>query len=215
MQERIKIIVASGNTGKIKEIEEILREDCFEVLSMLQANITLDIKENQADFASNALLKARAIQTALKQKDNILILSDDSGLCVEELNLEPGVFSARYANYKKGRDSNSSDLENNLLLIEELKKKKLKTSRAYFVASMVLLGRLSGKEVQWSVEERCEGRVFDNQKGSNGFGYDSLFEPLGFDKRMAEISIEQKNQISHRSKALRKIISQLKDFLHV
>ncbi len=181
---------------------------------MAQLGLHLEIKEDGEDFASNALLKARALQDVLGKMDNTLFLSDDSGLCVEALGLEPGIFSARYASHYQGL-KHSTAMQNNLFLIKRLKEQHLQSSKAYFVASIVLLGNVFGKELQWSVEERCEGVVYANQKGEGGFGYDSLFEPLGWNKRMAEMTLQEKNQISHRYKALRKITAQLKDFLHV
>lgn len=211
MQKNIKIVVASSNKGKILEIKEFFKS--FEIVSMAEEGIILDIKEDGKSFEENALIKARAVFDALIQKENILILSDDSGLCVEALADEPNIYSARYANWLKGIDENSSDLQNNLALIQKLQEKQIEKSNARFIAAMVLLGNLKSQKVQFIAQGECLGRVYDNQKGDKGFGYDSLFEPLGFDKRMAEMELVQKNQISHRFKALENLKKQLQDFL--
>lgn len=212
MQKNIKMIVASSNKGKILEIKDFFKS--FEIVSMAEEGIDLDIKENGKSFMENALIKAKAVFDALIQKENVLILSDDSGLCVEALADEPNIYSARYANWLEGIDENSSDLQNNLALIQKLQEKKLERSSARFIAAMVLLGNLKSQEIQFLAQEECLGVVYDNQKGDKGFGYDSLFEPLGFDKRMAEMDLVQKNQISHRFKALKNLKKQLQDFLN-
>ena len=211
--KHIKIIVASGNAGKIKEIKKLFCEECFSVVSMHEAGIALEVEENAKDFIGNALLKARALYGVLGDRGDTLILSDDSGLCVEALGGEPGIYSARYANHCKGIDSNSSDLENNLLLIERLKQKNLSSSRAYFIAGVVLLGELGGVEVKLVSEQKCEGRVYADMLGEGGFGYDSLFEPCGYTQRMAQLSLEEKNRISHRFKAICDLKNQLQAHL--
>ena len=210
---RIKIIVASSNRGKIEEIKKLFCEECFSVASMHEVGIALEVEENAKDFIGNALLKARALREVLRDRADTLILSDDSGLCVEALGGEPGIYSARYANHYGGLDSNSSDLENNLLLIKRLKEKNLSSSRAYFIAGVVLLGELGGVEVELVSQQKCEGRVYADMLGEGGFGYDSLFEPCGYTQRMAQLDLEKKNRISHRFKAIQSLKTQLQAYL--
>ncbi|WP_158654714.1 MULTISPECIES: RdgB/HAM1 family non-canonical purine NTP pyrophosphatase [unclassified Helicobacter] len=212
MQDKVEIIVASSNQGKIQEIQEIFKD--FRIISMQKAGLSLDIKEDGQSFLENAIIKAKAVYKALGCASNILVLSDDSGLCVSKLDDEPNIYSARYANWLKGIDSNSSDAENNLALIERMKQKNLTSSPASFVASMVVLGRIRDKEIFLSATEECRGMIYPNQRGDKGFGYDSLFEPLGFDKRMGEMELFEKNSISHRSKALKKINLELEEKLN-
>lgn len=206
--QKIRIIVASSNTGKIREIALMLGEK-YEVVSKKDAGIFDEIEESAPDFMGNALLKARGIFDLLKEMEDTLVLSDDSGLCVEKLDGEPGVYSARYAN-KEGV-GNASDEANRHFLIDRLHQVGCVQSPAKFVASMVLYGNLKGKPICLKSQGECEGIVFDNERGEGGFGYDSLFQPLGYEKRMAELSNEEKNQISHRAKALRALILELEE----
>lgn len=207
MQDKVEIIVASSNQGKILEIQDFFKN--FRVISIQETGLKLEIKEDGNSFLENAIIKAKAVYKALGSPSDILVLSDDSGLCVSWLDNEPGIYSARYANWLKGINSNSNDAENNLALIEKMGQKNLKSSPASFVASMVILGKIKDKEIFLSATEECNGVIYPNQRGDKGFGYDSLFEPLGFDKRMGEMELFEKNSISHRFKALENLKRQL------
>ncbi|MCE3038334.1 non-canonical purine NTP pyrophosphatase [Helicobacter anatolicus] len=211
--EKIKIIVASSNVGKIREICAMLGEN-YEVISKKEAGVDVKIIEDAPDFMGNALLKAKGIFAALKQEGNILVLSDDSGLCVDCLDGEPGVYSARYAKWHDDTTENAEDSDNRLYLQKRLHEVGSKQSSARFVASMVLYGKINNQIICLQAQGECEGIVFDNEKGEGGFGYDSMFMPLGYDKRMAELDITIKNAISHRFNALKQLIIQLEKVLH-
>ena len=184
-----KIVFATTNAGKIKEIKEILADFDVEVASMKEMNITADIEENGATFEENSLIKARAVS----KLTGLPALADDSGLEVDYLNGEPGIYSARYL----GRDTDY-DYKNNYI-IKKLKdaKDEERSSRFVCVISLVLP---DGREfVKKGV---MEGRIGYEIKGENGFGYDPIFYLPEYGKTSAEISAEEKNKISHRGKAL-------------
>lgn len=206
-QSRIKIIVASGNEGKILEIKQILHR--FEVMSAREAGISIDPEESADNFLGNALIKANSLfNEYLKQsEEDVLVLADDSGICIQALDDEPGIFSARYANLEKNIAENASDEENRKCVIDKLRAKNLGSSPARFVCCVVLLGRLTlnGKPTEMNLHAfgECAGIVHGNERGENGFGYDSLFQPNGYEVRIAELDSETKNLISHRARALK------------
>ena len=184
-----KIVFATTNAGKIKEIKEILADFDVEVVSMKEMNITADIEENGATFEENSLIKARAVS----KLTGLPALADDSGLEVDYLNGEPGIYSARYL----GRDTDY-DYKNNYI-IKKLKDAKDEARSARFVC-VISLVRPDGREfVKKGV---MEGRIGYEIKGENGFGYDPIFYLPEYGKTSAEISAEEKNKISHRGKAL-------------
>lgn len=205
-----KFIIASNNEGKIRELGTML-SNFGEVMSQSQAHITLEPNENGNSFKQNALIKAKTIYNTLPQeKKNTFIIADDSGICVDALEGKPGILSARYAspNNKK----NASDEENRYKLINELKKHKLAESSARFVACVALVGEgAHGERVEFCAVGECEGKVITQERGKNGFGYDSVFVPKGFDTTLAEVAPEVKNTLSHRRKAL----EQIKEFLEL
>ena len=182
----IKIIFASGNKGKIAEVRKILGELDIPILSLHDINFEGDIEETGNSFEENAKIKAIEIFTNY----NFPTIADDSGLVVEQLNGEPGIYSARYA----GIDSD--DAANNIKLLENLSS-KLEPHRAKFVCSAVYY---SGEETYTAVGE-VNGKIISKARGINGFGYDPLFVPDGYSKTMAELDPEIKNSISHRFKA--------------
>ncbi len=186
----MKIVLASSNKGKLKELKELM--DDFEVYSYGELIEPFEIVEDASTFKGNALLKARAVYDALNDKDAI-VLSDDSGISVEALGGEPGVFSARYAG------AGATSEENLQKLIENLKKLGLKSSPAYYTAALAIIYK--GREQ--SVHGWMHGSVIDEKRGNNGFGYDPIFVPLGYDKTLGELSESIKKELSHRSKALR------------
>ena len=184
-----KIVFATTNAGKIKEIKEILADFDVEVASMKEMNITADIEENGATFEENSLIKARAVS----KLTGLPALADDSGLEVDYLNGEPGIYSARYL----GRDTDY-DYKNNYI-IKKLKDAKGEERSARFVCVISLVLPDGREFVKRGV---MEGRIGYEIKGENGFGYDPIFYLPEYGKTSAEISAEEKNKISHRGKAL-------------
>ncbi|MBI2082631.1 MAG: RdgB/HAM1 family non-canonical purine NTP pyrophosphatase [Deltaproteobacteria bacterium] len=188
----MKLIVATLNRGKFREISEFLRGLPLQLIPFWEFQQLEPVIEDQPTFQGNALKKARAVfgETGLPT------LADDSGLVVDALGGRPGVFSARYAGEK------ASDAENLSKLLREMESIQEGERSAHFVCAMVL--RLTdGRE--FFVEERCDGEIARKPGGVGGFGYDPIFFLPEFGKTMAEISPDLKNQISHRGKALQKM----------
>lgn len=187
-----QIIFATGNEGKMKEIRMILEELKCPVVSMREAGIEADIVEDGQTFEENAIIKARAIA----QQTDSVVLADDSGLVIDYLNGEPGIYSARYL----GEDTSYRIKNQNL--IDRLEGVPDEKRGARFVC--VIAAVLPGGEI---LTERgiMEGRIGYEEKGGNGFGYDPIFYVPEYDCSAAELTPEQKNQISHRGKALQKI----------
>jgi len=189
----MKILIATNNINKVKEIREILKGSSIDVFSMDEAGIDADIEENGSTFSENALIKARE----LFRISGGPTLADDSGLVVEALGGAPGVYSARYS----GIEGSNKDDANIIKLLSDMK--DIKNRKAYFACAIVFIDPSGNEHV---VEGQCHGSIADTKKGINGFGYDSIFIVDGADgKTMAEISPEIKNNISHRGNALKKI----------
>ena len=196
-----KLLVASANPGKIREIKSFLgtiNGIKLEIVGLDEFPDLEEVIEDGDSFTANALKKARlrAEQTGL------LSLADDSGLVVEYLGGEPGIYSARYAGEK------ASDEENNLKLIEKLKGLPAEKRKAAFICVMALVDPVSREEIV--VEGRCEGIIQLEAKGENGFGYDPIFYLPDYKKTMAELPLKVKNQISHRAVALEKMKTEVK-----
>lgn len=185
----MELIVASNNQGKIKEFSRILTPLGFEVVSLKQAGIVSTPEEDGDTFAENARIKAMAVF----ESEHKACIADDSGLSVNALSGEPGVFTARYA----GEDA--TDDENNAKLLENLKD-KLDRSAKFICALHLVLE--NGEEI--AVQGECKGSIALCPRGENGFGYDPLF--LVDDKCYAELSAEQKDAISHRGNALKQLV---------
>lgn len=191
----MKIIFATGNSNKMKEIRMILQDLGMEILSMKEAGISVDIVENGATFEENALIKASAIAEIPEVKTmNAIVLADDSGLEIDYLNKEPGIRSARYA----GTDT--SYLIKNNLLLSRMKGVPDEERTARFVCAIAAVFPNGEKEV---VRGTMEGRVAYEITGANGFGYDPIFYLPEFGCTSAELSPEKKNELSHRGKGLR------------
>ena len=188
----MKLIFATGNENKMREIREILAGRGYEILSMKEAGIDVDVVEDGKNFAENALIKARAVSKA----SGHLALADDSGLEVDALDKEPGIYSARYM----GEDT-SYDIKN-ANIIERLEGVPDEERTARFVCAMAAVFPDGREEV---VVGTMEGRIGYEIAGENGFGYDPIFFLPEYGKTSAEISPEEKNAISHRGKALRAI----------
>jgi len=190
-----KIFIASKNKGKTDEIKYFLKGLKIEFHSFLDKPEIPNIKETGKTFEENALIKAKAVYDIV----NIPVLADDSGLEVDFLDGEPGVYSARYAG------ENATDLENCEKLLRKLKNIKLKDRKARFKCVLLLY---DGSSVRY-FNGICEGHIASQMRGKGGFGYDPLFLPEGYTKTFAELDLETKNKISHRGKALQK----LRDYL--
>ncbi len=192
-----KLVVASNNAGKIKEIKRILSDINIEVVSLKDIGLDIDVEEDGLTFEDNARKKCTEIYKELVKRgeNNFIVMSDDSGLEVEYLNSEPGVFSARYAG------EHGNDKKNNEKLLLNLKGVDYKNRKARFVCQLAIINY---KNEYKSIRGTVEGYILENEKGNEGFGYDPLFfyEPLN--KSFAELTLEEKNKISHRGLALKK-----------
>ena len=185
-----KIIFATSNAGKMKEIREILKDLNVEILSMKEAGIDVDIVEDGKTFEENALIKARAI----RDLTGCLVLADDSGLEVDALNKEPGIYSARYM----GEDT-SYNLKN-ANIIERLSGLSGEERSARFVCAIAAVFPDGAEE---TCQGTIEGQIAYAPAGENGFGYDPIFYVPEYDCTTAQLAPEQKNEISHRGKALK------------
>lgn len=199
-----KIIFATGNQGKMREIRAILQDTKAQVLSMKEAGVDLDIVEDGTTFEENALIKARAVARALAGKKEFgtdcVVLADDSGLEIDCLDKEPGIYSARYLGEETPFDVKSRDFLRRLEGVAE----EARTAR--FVCAIAAVWP-DGKEV--TTLGTIEGRIGHELKGDNGFGYDPIFYLPEYGRTAAELSDEEKNRISHRSRALEKMKPEL------
>ena len=184
----MQIVVASGNRGKLKEIEQFL--GC-EVIPFKELVGDLEIEENGKTFAQNALIKAKAIYELI-DSDKYIVISDDSGISVEALGWKPNIYSARYAG------ENASDKDNLQKVVDGLNAKGLESSKAYYTAAVAIVSKWG----EYVVHGWMHGNIINSPRGDNGFGYDPIFIPLGFDKTLGELEDKVKIDLSHRSKAL-------------
>ena len=192
--EADRIIFATGNEGKMKEIRMILADMGLPIQSMKQADIVLDIEENGRTFEENAVIKAKAVAQAAREKGiSAIVLADDSGLEIDYLNKEPGIYSARYM----GEDTSYHIKNANLL--ERLEGVADEQRTARFVCA---IAAILPDGTQWITRGTIEGRIGYEEKGENGFGYDPIFYLPEYQCYSAELSPEEKNKISHRGKAL-------------
>lgn len=185
-----RIIFATGNKNKMREIHEILGDLGWEILSMKEAGIDVDIVEDGTTFEENALIKAKAVAAHC----NDIVLADDSGLEIDYLNKEPGIYSARYAG-----TNTSYDIKNSLLL-SRMKGVPDKQRTARFVCAVAAVFPNGDKEVVRGTMEGCIGYEI---AGANGFGYDPIFFLPEYGCTSAELAPEKKNELSHRGEALR------------
>ena len=187
-----KLVFATGNQNKMREIREIYQDLGYEILSMNEAGVAVDIVEDGTTFEENALIKARAIANEI----DAIVLADDSGLEIDYLNKEPGVYSARYMG-----ENTSYRIKNQIIL-----------DRLHGVPDIVRSARfvcvIAAAFPDGTIETRratIEGRIAQEPAGENGFGYDPIFYLPDRGKTTAQLSAEEKNEISHRGKALRQI----------
>ena len=195
-----RIVFATGNEGKMREVRLILQDLGFPVLSMKEAGVSLDIEENGTTFAENAMIKARAVW----EKTGGIVLADDSGLVVDYLGGEPGVYSARYL----GEDT-SYEIKNQAI-IDRLADAKEEERTARFVSAIAAV-LPDGSELV--TEGTVEGLIAHEPAGNGGFGYDPIFYLPEYGVTSAEIPIEKKNEISHRGKALEAMKIKLRERL--
>lgn len=189
-----KYVLASNNEHKLKEFREILNDR--EILSLKDINFYEDIEENGSTFEENCLIKARTIAKYLKEKGlNYVVLADDTGLCVDALNGEPGIFSARYAG---GHGNNQANRE---LVLKNLQGKK---DRSAHFKCVIVEVKPDGKEL--IVEGRTNGRILEEERGDKSFGYDCIFYSDDLGKAFGEASAEEKNSVSHRGRALESLL---------
>ena len=192
----MKIIAATSNPGKVKEIKKIFSGPELEIVSMKEAGIDIEVEENGTSVEENALIKARALSEISK----CAVIADDSGLCVDALGGRPGIYSARYAG------ENATDGERIEKLLSELVGEK--NRRARFV-SVVAFITANGREFCACGE--VLGRIAEEIKGDGGFGYDPVFYSDELRKTFGEASTEEKNSISHRARAIHSLYEILKE----
>jgi XTP/dITP diphosphohydrolase len=197
-----KLIVASNNQGKIKEIKAMLQGLSIEVLSLKDAGLDIEVDETGSTFYENAYLKAKEIYDLVK----IPVLSDDSGLIIDALAGEPGVDSAIYAGPQRDNEANIDKV------LDKLKMQANEQTKysARFVCTMVLI---IDEQHEYTTEGSVEGEIIMQRKGTNGFGYDPIFYLEEFGLTFAQIDSETKNKISHRAIALQKAIEIIKEKL--
>lgn len=196
----MRIIFATGNEGKMREIRMIMGDLGLEILSMKEAGISADIEENGTTFEENALIKAKGI-AALCQD---LVLADDSGLEIDALNKEPGIYSARYL----GEETSYHIKNANLIQRLEGVADEARTARFVCAIAAVL-----PDGTFLTTKAAMEGRIGYEERGENGFGYDPIFYLPDHGKTTAELTAEEKNVLSHRGQALRLMKEQLKGIL--
>ena len=192
----MKIVAATKNKGKLREFNHILGPMGFEVVSMNDLGINVDVDENGETFLENAVKKATEIMKICGE----ITIADDSGLCVDSLNGAPGVYSARYSGEE------CDDLKNNLKLLKAME--GVKERGAHFTCAIAVAfpdGRIK------TAEGEFYGQIDYEMKGTGGFGYDVLFYLPEYKMTSAEIPAEEKNKISHRYKALKKIADELRE----
>lgn len=197
----MKIVLASNNKNKIREIKSILNKiGCqIDVLSLSDIGYHDEIVEDGNTFEENALIKARAVSSL-----GYIGIADDSGLCVDALNGAPGIYSARYA----GEPCDHQ--KNNEKILAALKDVEDPHRRAAFV-SVIACSLPDGKS--FTVRGECKGKMLKEYAGDGGFGYDPLFMPDGFEKTFAQLSFDEKNSVSHRGRALEAFAEHFPDFL--
>lgn len=202
-----KLLIATNNKGKIKELQDLLKDIDVELVTPSQINLELDVIEDGKTYAENATKKAIAFAEA----SNLVSLADDSGLEVDALDGAPGLYSARYGppfalppfSSKMGRGGGGvTDKDRRLYLLQNLQGKPHPWS-ARFHATIAIASPSPNREIHLT-EGICEGEIIPEERGTGGFGYDPIFLLSELGKTMAELSIDEKNRLSHRAKAVMK-----------
>jgi XTP/dITP diphosphohydrolase len=184
-----KIVLATSNKGKVVEIKNMM--DGFLVLNYTDIIAPFHIEEDGSTFKDNAIIKAKAVFEALGD-DEAIVLSDDSGICVDVLGGAPGIYSARYAGV------GANDKENLQKLVESIKAAGFESSPAHYTAAIAI----ATKDGISTVHGHMYGTAITTPRGDRGFGYDPMFIPEGFENTLGELDDEVKNKISHRGRAL-------------
>ncbi|AFM02034.1 non-canonical purine NTP pyrophosphatase, rdgB/HAM1 family [Desulfitobacterium dehalogenans ATCC 51507] len=195
----MKVLLATQNRGKVKELQDLLSGEEIEVLSLEDLDHWEEVEETGSTFAENAAMKARIAA----QRTGLVSLADDSGLEVDALQGAPGVYSARYAGEPKDDD------KNNDRLLQELEGVPEEQRTGRFRCALVIAAP-TGEE--YLTEGTVEGRILNERRGKEGFGYDPLFYLPDFGRTMAQLNLSQKNKISHRAEAFRQAVPILKEF---
>jgi XTP/dITP diphosphohydrolase len=190
----MKVIFATNNQGKLKEVRNIFEGTNFEIISLKDIGFTEEIEETGTTFEDNAFIKADTIFN----KFNVPVIADDSGLAVDQLEGRPGVYSARYAG------ENATYEDNNLKLLEELKDFS-QPHKAQFLCCAVFVDQ----KHKISVRGELTGEIMKEFKGDNGFGFDPIFKPDEFELSLAQMRLEEKNEISHRAKAFKNLKAEI------
>lgn len=190
------IVIASNNKHKIEEFQEILKE--YKVISLKDIGFVQEIEENGSSFNQNAFIKAIVVHEYLKTKNlEYIVIADDSGICADALNGEPGIYSARYSgehgNDKANRDKLIKELEN-------------KNKDAYFMCVIVAI-KPNGESQTF--EGKTEGKIIDEERGKTDFGYDCIFYSKELNKTFGEATEDEKNRVSHRGRAIEKLVEWL------
>ena len=192
----MRIVIATGNKDKVREINEILKGTEFDAVSMKEIGIDPEIIEDADSFEGNALIKARTVHELTKE----YVMADDSGLCIDALNGAPGIYSARFC----GEDSTYE--EKFKKIFEMLKDVPEEKRTAHFVCAIAVV-RPDGSS--FTVRGECHGILHEKPMGEGGFGYDPIFYVPEFGMTTAQMTKDQKNSISHRGKALRAMVDKL------
>ena len=186
----MELILATSNKGKVREIQALCKD--FKVIPYSEIIEEFEIVEDAHTFKENALIKARAVFQAL-QREDVVVLADDSGISVDVLGGDPGIYSARYAG------ANAKDKDNLNKLIQDIKAKGATSSPAHYTAAIAIVT----KRGEYVVHGWMHGEAIVEARGEKGFGYDPMFIPLGYDKTLGELDDEVKKELSHRAKALK------------
>ena len=190
----MELIIASQNQNKLVEFKKILG-DKINLFSLSDIGLNQEIPENEKTIKKNAMFKAKFVNTQTGKN----VFADDTGLEIDSLNGEPGVYSARYSGVERNSDKNIE------LVLRKLKNKSNRNSRFKTIISLII----DGKSVNF--EGVVEGKITEEKRGSNGFGYDPIFQPNGYASTFGEMSLKEKNKISHRSIAINKMVQYLKE----
>jgi XTP/dITP diphosphohydrolase len=186
----MKVVIASGNKGKIKEFKTLLPD--FDIITYKEIVGDIEIIEDADTFKGNAIKKAKTIYDALPKDEKYLVISDDSGITVPALNNEPNIYSARYAG------ENATDVDNNYKLISRLNGEGIEKTDAFYTACIAIVF----KDQIYTTHGWMHGEVQNKSIGDGGFGYDPLFTPNGFDETLGTLDVEIKKKLSHRSHAI-------------
>ena len=190
----MELIIASQNQNKLVEFKKILG-DKINLFSLSDIGLNQEIPENEKTIKKNAMFKAKFVNIQTGKN----VFADDTGLEIDSLNGEPGVYSARYSGVDRNPDKNIE------LVLRKLKNKANRNSRFKTIISLII----DGKSVNF--EGVVEGKITEEKRGSNGFGYDPIFQPNGYASTFGEMSLKEKNKISHRSIAINKMVQYLKE----